>query len=68
MPILAVKLLSKKGHRTIFDDDDGGGVIHHKATKQRTQLIERDGVFFLRMINPRPVTEAAGFSRHGSSS
>ena len=52
---------------TVFDDDDGGGVIHHKATKQRTQLIERDGVFFLRMINPRP-TAKAGFSRHGCGS
>ena len=67
MPVLAVKFSSRKGHRTIFYDDDGGGVIHHKATKQRTQLIERDGVYFLRMVNPRPKGEA-GFARHGHSS
>ena len=67
MPIIAVKMLSRKGHRTIFDDEDGGGIIIHKATKQKTQLIERDGVYFLRMVNPRPKREA-GFARHGQSS
>ena len=67
MPIIAVKLLSEKDHRTIFDDEDGGGVIIHKPTKQRTQLIERDGVYFLRMMNPRPKGEA-GFARHGHNS
>ena len=64
MPIIAVKLLSRRGHRTIFDDEDGGGYILHKATGQRTQMIERDGVYFLRMTKPR-VKTTAGFSRPG---
>ena len=64
MPIIAVKLLSLKGHRTVFDDEDGGGTITQKSSGQRTQLIERDGVYFLRMSKPRQ-KEAEGFSRPG---
>ena len=66
MPIIAVKLLSLKGHRTVFDDEDGGGTITQKSSGQRTQLIERDGVYFLRMSKPRQ-KEAEGFSRPGHS-
>ena len=55
-PILSVKLLAKKGHNVTFDDDLGGGCITHKATGRKTQIIEREGVYFIRMKKIRPTS------------
>ena len=68
MPILAVKLLTKKGHNVEFDDDLGGGCITHKKTGQKTKIIEMDGVYFLRMRKIRPGEPTRPFGRPGKSS
>ena len=73
MPILAVKLLTEKGHDVVFSKALGGGCITHKDSGQKTQIIEKDGVYFLRMRKIRPATKQEGtpartFGRPGRSS
>ena len=69
MPIISVKLMAKRGHAVVFDDDLGGGSITNKATKQRSQIIEREGVYFIKMnkIRPTPQKPASHFGRPGPS-
>ena len=55
MPILSVKLLAKRGHHVEFDDELGGGRITNKATGHVMQVIEKDGVYFLKIKRVRPM-------------
>ena len=69
MPILAVKLLTEKGHDVVFSKL-GGGCITHGDSGLKTQIIEMDGVYFLRMKKIRPAITNGGstFGRPGQSS
>ena len=69
MPILAVKLLTEKGHDVVFSKL-GGGCITHGDSGLKTQIIEMDGVYFLRMKKIRPAITDGGstFGRPGQSS
>ena len=54
-PILSVKLLASKSHSVLFDDDfDGGGCITHKINGRKSRIVEREGVYFIRMKKIRP--------------
>ena len=70
MPILSVKLLAKRGHNVEFDDELGGGCITNKVTGHKSHVIERDGVYFLKMqrIRPTKPEPAKPFGRPGLSS
>ena len=64
MPIISVLELAKKSHRIILEED--GGHIEHLATGQITRIIERDGVYFLKMIIDDPNFDP-DFTRQGNA-
>ena len=63
MPIISVKLVAARGNFVGFEKT--GGFIQNEVTGARTRFIERDGVYFLRMINPRSANINKGFGRLG---
>ena len=69
MPILAVTLLTEKGHDVVFSKALGGGCITHRESGQKTQILEMDGVYFLRMkkIRPALTDNTKPFGRPGQS-
>ena len=64
MPIFSVLESAKKNHRIVLEED--GGFIEHLATGQITRIIERDGVYFLKMIISRPDAEP-DFTKQGTA-
>ena len=65
VPILSVKMLTKRGHEVRFYEH--GGEIIHLKTGHRTRFAARDGVYDLEMkiIDPPETVRAASFTRRG---
>ena len=64
MPIISVLELAKKKHRIVLEED--GGYVEHTITGQTTRIIERDGVYFLKMII-NPLVPDTTFGRQGKA-
>ena len=62
-PIISVLELAKKNHRIVMEEL--GGYIEHRSTGQITKIIERDGVYSLKMIIPDDALKNKGFARQG---
>ena len=63
-PIISVLELAKKNHKIVLEEN--GGFIQHRATGQTTKIVERDGVYFLKMIVPDDALQKKDFGRQGS--
>ena len=64
-PIISVRKVAKKGNIVKFKD--GGGYIMNIATKKKLRLIERNGIYFIKIqiVPPTDIEEnqGSGFSR-----
>ena len=56
--LLNVRKVTKAGHRVIFDD--GFGYIEDKATGERMYMVDKEGLYVLKLWVP-----AGGFSGQG---
>ena len=68
MPILSVRKIVKKGNKVMFQAQ--GGRIVNKNTGRKLNLVDRDGVYFVRMKLPGSAAQnvepnKSGFSRPG---
>ena len=67
-PILSVRKIVKKANMVVFQNQ--GGYIVHKATGRNINIVDRDGVYFVRMkllecIAKDVESNESGFSRQG---
>jgi hypothetical protein len=68
MPICSVRKIVKQNNDVIFRDV--GGVIRNRATGKEIKIVERDGVYFIKMLIKPPtgdksIDESASFHRRG---
>ena len=68
MPIISVQILTRKGNEVVFLKDRG--YIRNLATGQVTNFIQREGVYFLKMMKCRTNDrhETSDFIRQGQKS
>ena len=46
-PILSVRCIIRKGNDIVFTED--GGYIQHRTSRRKIDLVEREGVYFIKM-------------------
>ena len=54
LPIISKRKLTRDGNLVVFDKRVNGGCIKHLKSGKVTHFVERDGVYFLKMIMPKP--------------
>ena len=66
LPIISVRKLTRDGNVVVFDPRDYGGYIKHLKTGKMTHFVEKDGVYFLKMIMPKVKRNDDSFGRLGA--
>ena len=63
-PIISAKKIVKKKNSVIVRD--GGGYILNTATRKKLRLVERNGIYFIKLNILEPSQKkTSGFARHG---
>ena len=66
LPIISVRKLTRDGNIVVFDKRIKGGYIKNLRTGKVTHFVEKDGIYFLKMILRRPKVNNSGFGRLGA--
>ena len=66
LPIISVRKLTRDGNLVVFDRRVNGGYIKHLKSGKLTHFIEKDGVYFLKMILPKIEKSNGDFGRLGA--
>ena len=67
MPILSMDRWHDRGHRTLLDSQDGYAYTTEKETNAEDPVINRMGVYFLKLFVHRSVLrKPEGFARQGA--